>query len=101
MPSEYAGRRYRISGGVKEITLEFDPAHVPFNESSIEWWDYAQYSTCFSTQTKVLPVIPRFEVLDRSGDVDGRLTLEVCCVCVFVCVCWVVTMPIDNRGYKT
>ena len=77
LPLEYGGRRYKMTEAGKEITLKFDPEDVPFNESSIEWWDWAQYSTCLSTQTNVLPVTPRFEVLDRTGYADQRLTLEV------------------------
>ena len=77
LPSEYGGRVYRMTDDGKEIVLKVNPEDVPFNESSIEWWDWAQYSTCFSTQTDVQPVTPRFEDLDRTGLVDGRLSLEV------------------------
>ena len=77
LPLQYAGRKYKISDGKKEISYRFNPEDVPFNESSIDWWDYAQFSTCFSTQTNTMPVAPRFEVLDRTGYADGRLTFEV------------------------
>ena len=53
MPEAYAGRMY-LPGedGGKTIALPYNPYIVPFNASSIDWWDDAQYSACFSTQTE-------------------------------------------------
>lgn len=52
MAAAYAGRMYASgANGVKIQTLDYNPSLVPFNTSSIKWWEYAQYSSCFSSQT--------------------------------------------------
>ncbi len=33
-----------------QIAKAYDPALIPRNASSIDWWDFAQYQACFSTQ---------------------------------------------------
>jgi len=41
---EYGGRLFDEDGLVRK----WNPNLIPFNESSIDWWDWAQYQTCFS-----------------------------------------------------
>ena len=81
IPESYSGRQYakgpsgdyiKDLAGKKVILQRFDPLIVPFNESSIDWWDSAQYSTCFSAQ---LEAGKKMAVMDRVCD-RGRVLSE-------------------------
>jgi len=45
---EYGGRVFDGD----DLLREYDSAIIPFNTSSVRWWDWAQYQTCFSGATE-------------------------------------------------
>lgn len=51
MADTYLSRVYRNdieTGLVFGVIEEFDPDILPFNGSSVRWWDSAQYKLCFN-----------------------------------------------------
>ena len=65
--SSYAGRVYGADG--ISVILPVNPNVVPFNSSSIAWWDIAQYSACFSTQKEAATKRQKKETIyDRKCD---------------------------------
>eukprot|EP00961_Rhodomonas_salina_P196220 2648587-Rhodomonas_salina.1 len=43
-----AGGADAEGGSEDGLVRKWNPNLIPFNESSIDWWDWAQYQTCFS-----------------------------------------------------
>jgi hypothetical protein len=74
LPLAYAGRVQSEPIGPYNWDLPnklYDAAVIPVNASTIQWWDMAQYRTCFSIANKALPPI--------EGTPENKASLQRTC----------------------